>query len=121
MRRRITTSKMDTMLENLGVTKRGTMRRREFLEEKDLRRRVNRLNEKLHMDEKDWIQKVDKESEKKGTKGVFHDWCIDNGFEDANMSCIKKAKKVARDKGDTTLLKRAVAAENMLTAQKDRR
>ncbi len=68
--------------------------------------------------EKNWIQKVDKEAEKKGTKGAFHEWCIDNGFKDANHSCIEKAKKVARDKGDTTLLRRAVAAENMLNAQK---
>lgn len=63
-----------------------------------------------------WIQDVVKKAERKGTKGAFREWCLKQGFTGVNKSCIAKAKKVARERGDTTLLRRAIAAENMMRA-----
>jgi len=63
-----------------------------------------------------WIHKVVKGAEEKGTKGAFRDWCIRQGFTKVTKGCIQLAKKKARETGDTTLLRRAVAAENMLRA-----
>jgi len=65
---------------------------------------------------KKWIQKVVKRAEEKGTKGAFRDWCIRHGFTKVTKGCIQLAKKKARETGDTTLLRRAIAAENMLRA-----
>lgn len=65
---------------------------------------------------KKWIQKMVKSIEKKGTKGAFREWCEKHGFTKVNKSCIEAAKREARKTGDTTLLRRAVAAENMLRA-----
>jgi len=85
-----------------------------------LRESVRRIRRRLGLDEekkeKKWIQDVVKKAEQKGTKGKFREWCIKQGFSGVNKSCIQKAKKVAKEKGDTTLLRRAIAAENMMKA-----
>lgn len=65
---------------------------------------------------KKWIQKVVKKAEKKGTMGAFKEWCVSQGFTGVNKSCIAFAKKKARETGDTKLLRRAIAAENMMKA-----
>lgn len=89
-------------------------------------RRVDELRRKLRLlrgmslvekdKKKKWIQDVVKRAERKGTKGAFREWCLKQGFRGVNKSCIQKAKKVARETGDITLLRRAVAAENMMKA-----
>jgi hypothetical protein len=54
-------------------------------------REQSRLSE-----DKDWMQKADDDIEKRGTEGVFHKFCVDNGFEDG---CSKGCWKKAKDKG----------------------
>tara|TARA_R110002020_G_scaffold31127_1_gene97403 strand:- start:392 stop:2212 length:1821 start_codon:yes stop_codon:yes gene_type:complete len=49
-----------------------------------------------HLFEKDWMQKVDKDIEKRGTEGVFHKWCVDHGYKDG---CSKGCWDEAKDKG----------------------
>ena len=47
-----------------------------------------------HLFEKDWMQKADDDIEKRGTEGVFHKFCVDNGFEDGcSKGCWDKAKE----------------------------
>lgn len=73
-----------------------------------LRESVRRMRGRLRLGEagkKKWIQ-----------DGAFRSWCEERGFSGVNNGCIKKAKQVAKEKGDTTLLRRAIAAENMLKA-----
>ena len=49
-----------------------------------------RLTEK---DDK-WMQKADDDIEKRGTEGVFHKFCVDNGFKDGcSKGCWDKAKE----------------------------
>jgi hypothetical protein len=46
------------------------------------------------LNEDNWMQKVDKDIEKRGTEGVFHKFCVDNGFEDGcSKGCWDKAKE----------------------------
>ena len=41
-----------------------------------------------------WIQKANKEIEKDGTEGEFHDWCVSEGFKDGcSKGCIDKGLK----------------------------
>ena len=41
-----------------------------------------------------WIQKANKEIEKDGTEGEFHDWCESEGFKDGcSKGCIDKGLK----------------------------
>jgi hypothetical protein len=54
---------------------------------------VQRLKGKLNEDD-DWMQGVDKDIEKRGTEGVFHKFCIDNGFKDGcSRECWAEAKR----------------------------
>ena len=49
---------------------------------------------KQAMREEDWMQKADKDIEKKGTQGVFHKWCVDHGYKDGcDSKCWTAAKK----------------------------
>lgn len=87
----------------------------------DLKRRLRQLQRMSLLEQRGegkklWIQDVVKKAERKGTKGEFREWCLKQGFTGVNKSCIAKAKKVARERGDTTLLRRAIAAENMMRA-----
>ena len=62
----------------------------EGLEESQL---ISRLKNRLNEDE-DWMQGVDKDIEKRGTEGVFHKFCIDNGFKDGcSRDCWAEAKR----------------------------
>lgn len=83
-----------------------------------VKRRIRLLEHKVEekKKKKKWIQSVVKKAEKKGTRGAFREWCLSQGFTGVNKSCIAFAKKKARETGDTKLLRRAVAAENMLKA-----
>lgn len=74
------------------------------------------LYEKDESGDRYWLSKSAKEMEKKGTKGKFREWCIEHGFRSVNKSCIERAKKVARETGNTTLLRRAIWAENAMRA-----
>ena len=45
-------------------------------------------------EQKKWMQKADKDIEKKGTEGVFHKWCVDHGYKDGcDSKCWTAAKK----------------------------
>ena len=59
--------------------------------------RVRELNYKMRMiAEKDdkWMQKADKDIEKRGTEGVFHKWCDDHGYDGGcDSKCWSAAKK----------------------------
>lgn len=63
-----------------------------------------------------WIQDVVKRAERKGTKGKMREWCQKRGYTRVTKACIQDAKREARKTGDTTLLRRAIAAENMMRA-----
>jgi len=55
--------------------------------------RVVREQSRLSEDKK-WMQKADDDIEKRGTEGVFHKFCVDNGFEDGcSKGCWDKAKE----------------------------
>ena len=42
----------------------------------------------------DWMQGAEEDIEKRGTEGVFHKFCVDNGFEDCcSKGCWEKAKE----------------------------
>ena len=42
-------------------------------------------------EKKDWIQDVNKEIEKDGTEGKFHDWCVKGGFKNGcSKGCLDK-------------------------------
>jgi hypothetical protein len=86
----------------------------EAMQKRALRENVGRLR-KLVEKEK-WIQKVSQEAEEKGTKGAFRKWCEKRGYTKVTQECIREAKKVARETGNTKLMRRAVAAENMIKA-----
>ena len=62
------------------------------LKESDLYRIV----ERVIAEKKDtkWMQKADKDIEKRGTEGVFHKFCVDNGFRNGcSEGCWDKAKE----------------------------
>ena len=49
---------------------------------------------KLLTEDKDWMQDADEDIEKRGTEGVFHKFCVDEGFEDGcSKGCWDKAKE----------------------------
>lgn len=56
---------------------------------------------------KGWIQKVNEQMEKKGTKGAFTEWCKKQGYEGVSQECIEKGKKSR----NPTTRKRAQLAE----------
>tara|TARA_R110000824_G_scaffold9800_5_gene43334 strand:- start:2172 stop:2825 length:654 start_codon:yes stop_codon:yes gene_type:complete len=58
-------------------------------------RLISRLKRRLRLTEgDDWMQKVDKDIEKRGTEGVFHKWCVDHGYKDGcSKGCWDEAKK----------------------------
>ena len=62
---------------------------------------------------KTFIQEANKKSRKKGTVGTFGRWCKSHGLATADgkvtRRCINKAKK----SGNTTLIRRAVFAQNI--------
>jgi len=55
---------------------------------------LRRIVERVITEREDWMGKVDKDIEKRGTEGDFRDWCIDHGFEDGcSKGCWDAAKK----------------------------
>jgi hypothetical protein len=58
-------------------------------------RDLNRIVKKVIREEDDnWMQGADADIEKRGTEGVFHKFCVDNGFEDGcSKGCWDKAKE----------------------------
>ncbi len=45
-------------------------------------------------EDKNWIQKVNKESEKDGTEGAFGDWCRSKGYKNGcSEACIEEGRK----------------------------
>lgn len=49
---------------------------------------------KLLTEEEDWMQDAEEDIEKRGTEGVFHKFCVDEGFEDGcSKGCWDKAKE----------------------------
>lgn len=70
------------------------------------------LIQKVILESKDdkFIQKAEKEIEKKGTKGNFGKWCKDHGFgEEVSLKCINKAMKSE----DSSVVKMANFAKNI--------
>lgn len=70
------------------------------------------LIEKVILEASDdkFIQKAEKEIEKKGTKGKFGEWCKSHGFgEEVTLKCIDKAMKSE----DSSVVKMANFAKNI--------
>ena len=70
------------------------------------------LIEKVILEASDdkFIQKAEKEIEKKGTKGKFGEWCKNHGFgEEVTLKCIDKAMKSE----DSSVVKMANLAKNI--------
>jgi hypothetical protein len=86
-----------SVVEKLGKNLQESIKRRKNvikLSEGDLYKIVDRvLNEKKK--DKNWIQPVEKEMEKDGTKGKFGDWCKKQpgkNWNGCSEDCIKKGK-----------------------------
>lgn len=61
---------------------------------------------------KNFIQEANARSRRKGTVGTFGRWCRKHKLDDngkVTLKCINKAKK----SGNTTLIRRAVFAQNI--------
>lgn len=64
-----------------------------------------------------WLQAARERMERKGTVGAFTAWCKRQGFGGVTQACINKAKA----SGNTTLVRRAVFAENVRKIAKKRK
>ncbi len=60
-----------------------------------------------------WLQKARARMERKGTVGAFTTYCKRKGYSGVTQACINEAKREAKRTGNTTLLKRAVFAQNV--------
>ncbi len=65
-------------------------------------------------EDKKWAQRVNKEIERKGTKGKFREWCRQHGFSKVTMGCIEMGLK-SKNK---TVKKEAVLAKNFAEMRK---
>lgn len=59
------------------------------------------------MAKNEWIQKVVKRMEQKGTKGAFTEWCKSQGYSGVTWECIRKGKRSS----SAIIRKRATLAE----------
>ncbi len=62
---------------------------------------------------KKWLQKARARMERKGTVGAFTAYCKRKGYSGVTQACINEAKREAKKTGNTTLLKRAIFAQNV--------
>ena len=64
-----------------------------------------------------WMQKVDKDIDKRGTEGSFHDWCKQNGHlvkDKVTCKCVKAGK----NSDDESIVKKATTAGNYPSVNK---
>ena len=57
---------------------------------------LRRIVERVITEREDWMQGVEKDIEKRGTEGVFHEWCDDHGYDGG---CDKKCWDAAKKEG----------------------
>jgi len=68
-----------------------------------------------------WLQEAKERMERKGTVGAFTAYCKRKGYKGVTQACINEAKEEARKTGNTTLLRRAIFAENVKKIAKKRK
>jgi len=78
------------------------------------------MGKKKSKKEEKWLQEAAERMEEKGTEGAFTAWCKRHGFKGVTQEAINLAKKIAKERGDTTLLRRAIFAENARKIAKKR-
>tara|TARA_R100001443_G_C3324980_1_gene171006 strand:+ start:421 stop:1014 length:594 start_codon:yes stop_codon:yes gene_type:complete len=67
---------------------------------------LKRIIERVVTENEDWMQDAEKDIEKRGTKGVFHAWCDENGFDGG---CDERCWKAAIDKGGVWIKRAGLA------------
>ena len=67
---------------------------------------LKRIVERVVTENEDWMRGVDKDIEKKGTKGVFHTWCDDQGYDGG---CDKKCWVAAIEEGGVWIKRAGLA------------
>ena len=68
-----------------------------------------------------WLQEARERMERKGTVGAFTAYCKRKGYKGVTQACINEAKREAKKTGNTTLLRRAIFAENVKKIAKKRK
>jgi len=79
-----------------SVKEEGVSRKRAKISRSHLRHLIKEELQSLLIEKEEFMQDAAEDTEKSGRKGVFKNWCEEQGFEGVNQSCVDKAYKTGK-------------------------